>query len=422
MTGTAGLVLAAFALAATLVAASAPSRRAREAVVAAVGAAVLLAAGAISPAAARRVVDDLGPTIGFLAALLVLGDGCRREGLFEAIGRAIARRAGTDPRRVLGLVFAVAAGVTVVLSLDATVVLLTPVVLVTARRLSQNPRPHAFACLHLANSASLLLPIANLTNLLAFQATGLSFAHFGALMALPWVAALAVEWAGLRWFWRAELRPAPQPRPEPADAVGERGAPIFALAILGLALVGFGLSSVLRLEPVWVAAGAAVLISAPGLGRRRTTPVAVIRAAEPGFLVFVLGLGVIVSAASADGLGSAVRDLLPVGGSLADLLGIAGLSAVVANALNNLPATLIVVPLAAPAGPVAVLAALIGTNVGPNLTYVGSLATLLWRRVLRAEGTEVKLGEFVRLGAITVPAALVCSTVSLWCGAQLLGR
>ena len=62
----------------------------------------------------------------------------------------------------------------------------------------------------------------------------------------------------------------------------------------------------------------------------------------------------------------------------------------------------------------AVLAALVGVNVGPNLTYVGSLATLLWRRILRAEDSDVDLGEFLRLGALTVPAGIAASTVLLW--------
>ena len=83
------------------------------------------------------------------------------------------------------LVFAVASAVTAVLSLDATVVLLTPVVFATAARLRTSPRPHVYACSHLANSASLLLPVSNLTNLLAFHASGLSFTRFAALMALP---------------------------------------------------------------------------------------------------------------------------------------------------------------------------------------------------------------------------------------------
>ena len=85
------------------------------------------------------------------------------------------------------------------------------------------------------------------------------------------------------------------------------------------------------------------------------------------------------------------------------------------NLVNNLPATLMLIPVAAAAGGAGpVLAVLIGVNIGPNLTYVGSLATLLWRRVLRAEDTDVELGEFLRLGALTVPASLVAATVLLW--------
>jgi arsenical pump membrane protein len=84
--------------------------------------------------------------------------------------------------------------------------------------------------------------------------------------------------------------------------------------------------------------------------------------------------------------------------------------------VNNLPAVLVLLPLvAAPgAGPGAVLAVLIGVNVGPNLTYPGSLATLLWRRVLRDFDADVALGEFTRFGVATVlPALLLCVTC-LW--------
>jgi arsenical pump membrane protein len=138
------------------------------------------------------------------------------------------------------------------------------------------------------------------------------------------------------------------------------------------------------------------------------------RAIEPGFLVFVLGLGVIVQAAGDNVLETAVRAVLPAGGSLPELLWIAALSAILANLVNNLPATLMLVPVAAAAGPGPVLAVLIGVNVGPNLTYVGSLATLLWRRVLHTEDTDVELSEFLRLGALTVPATIVAATLLLW--------
>ena len=113
----------------------------------------------------------------------------------------MARGSRGSPQRLLAFVFAIAAAVTVMLSLDATVVLLTPVVFATAARMRARPKPHVYACSHLANSASLLLPVSNLTNLLAFHATELSFARFAALMLLPTIAAVGVEWVVLRRFF-----------------------------------------------------------------------------------------------------------------------------------------------------------------------------------------------------------------------------
>jgi arsenical pump membrane protein len=162
-----------------------------------------------------------------------------------------------------------------------------------------------------------------------------------------------------------------------------------------------------------------VAINLPAVAGGRSTPVTLVRACEPGFLIFVLGLGVIVAAASTHGLSTAVRDVLPAGASLGDLLLIAAVSAVLANLVNNLPATLILVPVTAALGAGPVLATLVGVNVGPNLTQVGSLATLLWRRVLRTEGVEVEPLEFTRLGLLTVPPALIGGTALLWLALRL---
>jgi arsenical pump membrane protein len=409
------LVLALLVLAGTLAAAVVHSRWPVEALAAAGGAALLVAVGTLSVSDARDALGDLGPTVGFLAALLVLAEGCRREGLFEAMGGLMAAGARGSPRRLVALVFAVAATVTAVLSLDATVVLLTPIVFATAARLRTSPRPHVYACSHLANSASLLLPVSNLTNLLAFHASGLSFMRFAGLMALPTAAAIAVEWVVLTRFFAVDLD---RPRRARADEEERSRLPRFAVTVVALTLAGFGLSSVLGIAPVWVAVAGAAAITAPALVRRATTTRTLVLAAEPSFLVFVLGLGVIVRAASDNGLADAARALLPSGVALPELLAVAAVSAVLANLVNNLPATLILVPVAAPSGAAAVLAVLIGVNVGPNLTYVGSLATLLWRRVLHVEDHEVELAEFVRLGALTVPAGLVLATVLLWFSAQ----
>jgi arsenical pump membrane protein len=423
------LILALLVLAGTLAAAVVHSRWPVEALAAAGGAALLVAVGALSVSDARHAIGDLAPTVGFLAALLVLAEGCRREGLFEAMGGLMATGARGSPRRLLALVFAVAATVTAVLSLDATVVLLTPIVFATAARLRTSPRPHVYACSHLANSASLPLPVSNLTNLLAFHASGLSFMRFAGLMALPTGATVAVEWVVLTRFFAVELgrprraraddaeRPA-RPRRARADDAERPARPRFALAVVALTLAGFGLSSVLGIAPAWVAVAGAAAITAPAVVRRTTTVPTLALAAEPSFLVFVLGLGVIVRAASDNGLADAARALLPSGVALPELLAVAAVSAILANLVNNLPATLILVPVAAPSGAAAVLAVLIGVNVGPNLTYVGSLATLLWRRVLHVEDHEIELAEFSRLGALTVPAGLIAATVLLWFSAQ----
>src|SRR5205085_6683145 len=105
--------------------------------------------------------------------------------------------------------------------------------------------------------------------------------------------------------------------------------------------------------------------------------------------------------------------LVPHGSGALALLAVAGISAVVANLLNNLPATLIILPVVTAGGPGAVLAMLVGVNVGPNLTYVGSLATLLWRRIVHAHDQETDVGEFTRLRLHTVPLALLAATVAL---------
>ncbi len=395
-----------------------------EAVAAAPAAVILVAAGAVPGHAVVTEARRLGPVIGFLAAVLVLAHLCDDDGLFKACGAWMARASAGRPRRLLAQVFAVAAVTTAVLSLDATVVLLTPVVFATAARLEVRARPHVYACTHLANSASLLLPVSNLTNLLAFAASGLAFGHFAALMAAPWLAVIGVEYAVFGRFFAADLGagPAPDSNAPDAAAAGKVAPwPGFTVAVVALTLAGFAAASAAGVSPVWAAYAGAAVLAARALARRRTTAAGLLRAADVPFLVFVLGLGIVVSAVVSNGLGAALRPLLPGGTSLPALLAIAALAAALANICNNLPAVLVLLPLAAPAGAGAVLAVLIGVNVGPNLTYTGSLATLLWRRTLRHHGSAPDLGEFTRLGLLTVPAGLIIAVLALWAGLRVIG-
>ena len=206
-----------------------------EAVAAVPAAGVVLLLGLASPAAVWARVLQLLPTVAFLAAILVLAHLVDSEGVFDWLGSRLAVAARGNSHRLLVLTFAAAAGTTAVLSLDATVVLLTPVVFATASKLKVRAKPHVYACTHLANSASTLLPVSNLTNLLAFGATGLSFVAFTGLMVLPWVVAIVVELGVFWWFFAADLGGVGVTEP-----VGEGPkAPVFALVVLGAVLVGF---------------------------------------------------------------------------------------------------------------------------------------------------------------------------------------
>ena len=388
-----------------------------EAVVAVPAALVVLGTGAISINQARAAAARLGPVIGFLAAVLVLAQLCDDEGLFRACGGWMARSAAGRPRRLLVAVFVLASVITAVLSLDAAVVLLTPVVFATAARLGARPRPHVYACTHLANTASLLLPVSNLTNLLAFAASGLSFTRFAALMALPWLVAIGAEYAVFRRFFASDLDAGAQAPP----AAEPPAVPVFVLAVVACTLAGFALTSAAGVNPAWAALAGAAVLAGRGLAQRRTTPAAIARAANIPFLLFVLALGIVVRAVVDNGLAGALGHLVPGGITLPSLLATAALSAVLANVINNLPAVLVLLPLAVPAGPGAVLAVLIGVNIGPNLTYAGSLATLLWRRIAREHDTAVDLAEFTRLGLLTVPAALILAVLALWASLHAIG-
>jgi arsenical pump membrane protein len=381
-----------------------------EAVAAVPAAALVVALGLVSLADAGRELRQLGPTVGFLAAVLLLAFLAERHGVFAYVGAVAARVSRGRPRRLLTAVFGAAAITTAVLSLDATVVLLTPVVFATASRIGARARPHVYACSHLANSASLLLPVSNLTNLLAFAASGLTFAGFAALMALPWLAVIGVEYVVLRLFFAVDLRTPAQPSSVPPPRV-----PTYALVVLGLTLAGFAVLQPLGVNPAWVAVAGAVALAVPLLKRREIGVRSLVTEANPAFCAFVLALGLVVFAVREHGLGRLVDALAPRHADLLGLLAAAGLAAVLANLLNNLPATLVLLP-AVSSSPGLLLAVLIGVNVGPNLTYVGSLATLLWRQILHARDAVPRTLEFLGLGALTVPAALVVGVAALWLG------
>ena len=381
-----------------------------EAAIGIAAAAATLTTGALDADELGREIRHLGPVVLFLVTILVVGDVCGRAGVFAAAAGGVRRLGRDHPVPLLTGVFLLAALVTTTLSLDATVVLLTPVVLAAAAAAGVSCRPSAYACLRMANSASLLLPVSNLTNLLAMRHVGLSFLGFATTMAPVLVTVLVIEYAAARLLFRRELRE----EADPEHVVPDRPpVPVLPVVTVASMLVGFALASPLDIDVFWVSGAAALVLVAWAGNRGLLTARQALHAGHPAFAVFVLCLGVVVAALAAGPLGDRVRDLLPDDTSYGGLLLVALLATVLANLLTNLSATLLLVPLLAPLGTPAVLAALLGLNIGSGLTYTGSLANLLWRRTLVRHGERPSLVDFHRVSLVVTPVTLLAAVTVL---------
>jgi arsenical pump membrane protein len=368
-----------------------------------------LLTGLLTASEVRSALADLAPVVAFLVTILVVSEVCARAGVFTAAAQRVGRWSGGKPTLLFTGVFALAAVVTVALSLDATVVLLTPVVLAACLARAVSAEPGTYTCLRMANSASLLLPVSNLTNLLALPALGLTFAGFALRMAPVLAVVLVVEYVGLRLLFRSDLTEVP--RPDPGALLPVPGFPV---TVVGVMLVGFAVVSPFGGQPWWVSAAAALVLSVWALRHGLLGARDVVRSAQPGFAIWVLSLGVVVAGLGVGFLGDAIERLVPDSLSLGGILLIAVLATVLANLVTNLSATLLLVPILTPLGTTAVLAALLGLNIGSGLTWTGSLANLLWRRTLTAHGATPGTAAYHRVSLTLTPPVLLAAAVTLW--------
>jgi arsenical pump membrane protein len=377
--------------------------------VAAACTAATLATGLLTFDEATTAVRHLTPVVAFLVTILVVSEVCARAGLFEAAAQRVAGWSGGSAIRLFTGIYLLAAVVTVTLSLDATVVLLTPVVLAAAMARAVPDEPGTYACLRMANSASLLLPVSNLTNLLALPHVDVTFTGFAVRMAPVLAVVLVVEYVGLRLLFRTRLAVVPA-----ADAAPPSPVPAFPVVVVALMLVGFAAVSPFGGQPWWVSTVAAAVLAVWAVRRGLARPIHLVHAAHPGFAIWVLGLGVVVAALAEGFLGDVVRHLAPGSTSLLGLLAVAVLATGLAVVLTNLSATLLLVPVIAPLGTTAVLAALLGLNIGSGLTWTGSLANLLWRRTLGAHGVRPGNAAFHRVSLTLTPVTLLAAVLVLW--------
>ncbi|WP_340640788.1 SLC13 family permease [Nocardioides glacieisoli] len=349
------------------------------------------------------VVVQVLPVAVFLLAITVTAEIAQLAGVFDVAAHAMARRAR---HRVvlLWLLFAALAVVsTIVMSLDTTAVLLTPVGLAIAQQTGIAPMPFALTTLWIANTGSLLLPVSNLTNLLAvhrFEDLGAGHGDYVRTAALPAVTAIVATLVLIAILQRRSLRGtyAVDPPADPHDRTLLIIAGVVSLAIGPLFAVG--------LEPAVVSVAAAAVLLAATLWRAP----GLLREVRPPWLMagaFVLVAG-LLRAAQAEGLLDWLAPAVGTGTRPLDLLHLSGASAVAANLVNNLPAYLLVEPSAA--GDVRrLVATLVGVNTGALVTPWASLATLLWLQRCRSAGLQVPLLKLAGWGSM---CAVVCVTAA----------
>ena len=351
----------------------------------------------------------------FLIGMMLLAEVARQEGLFDWLAALAVRHARSSARRLFLIIYSVGTIVTVFLSNDATAVVLTPAVYADATAARVEPLPYLFICAFIANAASFVLPISNPANLVIFGAHIPPLAQWLYQFTLPSIASILITYLLLRFTQRAAINQkiSAEFPTEPLSVGGKCVAVGIALTALGL-LGASSLDQQLGL-PTFIAGTAVTIIV---LIISRQSPLPVLRDISWGVLPLVAGLFILVASVEQTGILNSVTQMLHnvAASSPRDASFGAGiLVALASNLLNNLPTGLVAATVSQSADvPLQVTSAtLIGVDLGPNLSVTGSLATILWLMALRREGEAVTVWQFLKLGIIVMPPALVVALLAI---------
>ncbi|MDZ4092491.1 MAG: ArsB/NhaD family transporter [Arthrobacter sp.] len=367
------------------------------------GAAALLT-GLLPWPAFQELADRTVPVLAFVVAMSLVTELVDDAGLFRVVTERLAALGRGRVFLLWLLVVGLATFSTVFLSLDTTAVLVTPVVVLLAVHARIPPLPFALTTIWLANTASLLLPVSNLTNLLAQDGLNLSPAAFASLVWAPALVGVLVPIGLLGLAFRKDL--AGRYGPQPVRKVRDKVLLYSASGVMALLLPALVSGVPVQFPAI---AAAAVLLGL-FLWRRRSALRWSMIPWRPLMLTF--GLFMVVEALHANGLTRFLSGFAGSGEGLPALLQLAGLGAGAANAVNNLPAYLALEPVGD--SPVRLAALLIGVNLGPLVTPWASLATLLWHERLRSLNVEIRWGGFAVAGLTAVVLTVPLAVVALW--------
>jgi arsenical pump membrane protein len=401
-----------------------------------IGAAVALATGVIHPGDVPVVWHIVWDATFTFVAIIIISLLLDEAGFFQWAALHVARWGGGQGRRLFPLVILLGAAIAAVFANDGAALLLTPIVLAILLRLNFTPAAAlAFivACGFVADSTSLPLVISNLVNIVSANFFDISFSRYATVMVPVNLVSLAATLAVLWLFYRRDL-PATYP-------VGELGAPNHAIRdplvfraafpLLGLLLVAYFLTVPFGV-PVSVVTCAGALILLWLANRGRVIAIRKILAGAPWQIVlFSLGMYLVVYGLKNAGL----TDYLAHGpvwlsgrGPVVATIGTGFAAAILSSVMNNMPSVLIgalSIQQAPDLSPLTrelmVYANVIGCDLGPKFTPIGSLATLLWLHVLANKGQTITWGQYMKVGLVITPPVLLITLLALAAWLPILG-
>jgi arsenical pump membrane protein len=352
----------------------------------------------------------------FLTGMMLIAELARLEGLFDYLAALAVEHARGSPQRLFLQVYLVGTAVTIVLSNDATAIVLTPAVYAATRAAGAAPLPYLFVCAFIANAASFVLPISNPANLVVFGARMPHLFDWLRQFALPSAASIAVTYIVLRLALHRALREETIAPSVPHPELSRGGW----LTACGIAAIGIVLITASALDfqlglPTFVCG---VVTASAVLTLSRQSPWAVLKGVSWGVLPLVAGLFVMVEALARLGAIAWLSQMLhaAIAQSIPQTAWATGIIVTIAdNIANNLPVGLVAGSVAASGylPPEVTGAILIGVDLGPNLSVTGSLATLLWLVALRREKLDVSAWHFLRLGLLVTPPALAAALAAV---------
>jgi arsenical pump membrane protein len=347
----------------------------------------------------------------FLIGMMLLSELALVHGVFDWLASYAVRKAAGSSTRLFALVYCIGIVTTIFLSNDATAVVLTPAILAGVRKAKVNPLPYLFACAMIANAASFVLPISNPANLVVFRQGMPPLSHWLLAFAAPSLASIVATFAVLRLLFRKKLRASIHLDDESLPLSHSGKLVLASLALVAaVLLIASAFNKDLGLPTCLAALAITAIVSASV----QFNPLPLFREISWSTLALVAGLFILVDAVESKGALRLTQTALHWTQTLpifpATLF--TGLVVAVAgNLVNNLPLGLIAGATlhATHVNGLLSNAVLIAVDLGPNLSVTGSLATILWLLALRRHKLDISAWDFLKLGAVAMPAALLAA-------------